>query len=84
MNADDDNEKKQRAESRRSFLEKCGKYALVTPPAITAVLGLASRPAFGSSFGGRPPNRPGRGPKKPHRGPKRPRRSSWRRRIKRG
>lgn len=47
-------------EERRTFLERCGKFAVVTPPAITLLLSSATTPAFarGSTIG---PTHPGGG-----------------------
>jgi hypothetical protein len=42
-------------EDRREFLRKCGRFAAVTPPAMTMLLSVASKPTearasvFGSS-----------------------------------
>jgi hypothetical protein len=33
------------AEARRDFLKRCGKYAIVTPPAVSLMLSAASKPA---------------------------------------
>jgi hypothetical protein len=68
-------------QARRAFLRKAGKFAAVTPPAITLLLGTSlGSEALAASSGSRPGKRPGifpgRGPKKPHkpfkpgRGPK--------------
>lgn len=39
------------AEARRDFLKRCGKYAVVTPPAVTLMLSAASRPAKAGIYG---------------------------------
>jgi hypothetical protein len=68
-------------EARRAFLTRAGRFAAVTPPAITLLLGTslgseALAASSGSSPGKRPGIFPGRGPKKPYkpnkpgRGPK--------------
>lgn len=59
-------------EARRAFLRRAGKFAAVTPPAITLLLGTslgseALAASSGSSPGKRPGIFPGRGPKKPKR-----------------
>ena len=40
-------------EDRREFLRKCGRFAAVTPPAMTMLLSVASKPteALASTFG---------------------------------
>ena len=40
-------------EARRAFLRKCGRFAAVTPPAMTMLLSVASVPteARASTFG---------------------------------
>jgi hypothetical protein len=58
-------------QARRAFLKKAGKFAAVTPPAITLLLGTSlGSEALAASSGSRPGKRPGifpgRGPKKPH------------------
>ena len=52
--------------ARRAFLGKAGRFAAVTPPAITLLLGtsLGSRAIAGSNGS----HCPGKGPK-PHKGP---------------
>jgi hypothetical protein len=32
------------SEDRRRFLEKCGRFAIVTPPAMTMLLSVAAKP----------------------------------------
>lgn len=65
--------------ARRQFLGKAGRFAVVTPPAITLLLGtsLGSQAIAGSS-GSHPHQWPGKGPKghkgpRGHKGPKGPR-----------
>jgi hypothetical protein len=79
-------------QARRAFLKKAGKFAAVTPPAITLLLGTSlGSEAIAASSGSRPGKRPGifpgRGPKKldkpfkPGRGPKeldKPFKHGWR------
>jgi hypothetical protein len=50
------------AEGRRKFLSKCGRFAVVTPPAMTMLLSVALKPTeahastvLGGGWGGRPP-----------------------------
>lgn len=45
-------EKNNATESRRAFLEKCGKFAVVTPPAVTLMLSATASKAqvVGSGF----------------------------------
>ena len=40
-------------DDRREFLRKCGRFAAVTPPAMTMLLSVASKPteAHASTFG---------------------------------
>ncbi|MEX0923955.1 MAG: hypothetical protein WDZ84_14400 [Rhodovibrionaceae bacterium] len=47
-----ESENKQPVEDRRAFLEKCGKFAVVTPPAVTLMLSATSAraQAVGSGF----------------------------------
>ena len=56
--------------ARRAFLAKCGKLAVITPPAVTLMLSAASRnyAVAGSGFGD--PGRP-RHSGKDHDGPRR-------------
>jgi hypothetical protein len=58
-------------EARRRFLERCGRFAVITPPAITLLLTAATVPrqAMASGFpgvghgvGGNPPGTPGTHP----------------------
>ena len=45
------------ADDRRDFLKKCGKFALVTPPAVTFLLSTSlSSKAIAGSGGDRPGN----------------------------
>jgi len=53
----------QQGAARREFLERYGKLAAVTPPAIAAILSLESTPAEAAGSAIRPPRK---GPK-PHR-----------------
>lgn len=48
-----ESEKNNAIESRRAFLEKCGKFAVVTPPAVTLMLSATASKAqvVGSGFG---------------------------------
>ena len=48
------------AEARREFLKKCGRFAVVTPPAMTLLLSVSSMPreAHASTIGHRPPGWP--------------------------
>lgn len=48
-----ESEKTKATESRRAFLEKCGKFAVVTPPAVTLMLSATASKAqvVGSGFG---------------------------------
>ena len=48
-------------DGRRRFLEKCGRFAIVTPPAMTMLLSVAAKPKeahastiLGGGWGGRP------------------------------
>jgi len=43
-------------EARREFLKKCGRFAVVTPPAMTLLLSVSSLPreAYASTIGHRP------------------------------
>jgi hypothetical protein len=59
-------------EERREFLKRCGRFAVVTPPAITMMLSVAAKPAHARSsgfpgvgwgVGGTPPGTPGQHPK---------------------
>lgn len=53
---------------RRDFLDRAGRFAVVTPPAITMLLSTTlSSGAIAGSGGGR--TRPGRGGPPPGRGP---------------
>ena len=47
-------------EARREFLKKCGRFAVVTPPAMTLLLSVSSMPreAYASTIGHRPPGWP--------------------------
>jgi hypothetical protein len=50
------------AQARRDFLKKCGKFAAVTPPAMTLLLSVSSVPkeAHASTIGhGTPGHHPG-------------------------
>ena len=40
------------AEARRAFIKKCGKFAVVTPPAIVLLLTATGTPAFASHDAG--------------------------------
>ena len=55
------------SEARRAFLIRCGRFAVITPPAIATLLTVSSVPqaAFASTIG----HRPGGGPRPPHRPP---------------
>jgi hypothetical protein len=44
--------KDDRLESRRRFLAKCGKFAIVTPPAITLMLAASSQNFAVAASGG--------------------------------
>jgi len=46
-----DSQDSAQAEARREFLMKCGKLAVITPPAVTLLLTAASRQAAASGFG---------------------------------
>jgi hypothetical protein len=53
------------SEARRRFLEKCGRFAVVTPPAMTMLLSVAAKPkeahastVLGGGWGGGPPKPP--------------------------
>jgi hypothetical protein len=62
-------------EARRAFLTKAGKFAAVTPPAITLLLGTSlGSEALAASSGSRPGRRPGMFPGRGHEKPRRPRR----------
>jgi hypothetical protein len=37
-------------EARRDFLKRCGKYAVVTPPAVTLMLSAASKPTRAGGY----------------------------------
>ena len=58
----------------RAFLGKAGRFAAVTPPAITLLLGtsLGSKAIAGSNGSYHPGKgpKPGKGPSRPYRGPK--------------
>ena len=47
-------------EARREFLKKCGRFAVVTPPAMTLLLSVSSVPreAHASTIGHLPPGVP--------------------------
>ena len=47
-------------EARREFLKKCGRFAVVTPPAMTLLLSVSSLPreAYASTIGHRTPSWP--------------------------
>jgi hypothetical protein len=52
-------------EARRKFLARCGRFAVVTPPAITMLLSVALKPTeahastvLGGGWGGKPPKPP--------------------------
>jgi hypothetical protein len=51
-------------QARREFLAQCGRFAAVTPPAMTALLTVAAKPqeAYASTVLG---HGPGKKPKKP-------------------
>lgn len=62
-------------EARRRFLAKCGRFAVVTPPAMTMLLSVAAKPkeahassVLGGGWGPKPPKPPK--PPAPPRGPK--------------
>lgn len=58
--------------ARRQFLGKAGRFAVVTPPAITLLLGTSlGSQAIAGSTGSHPHQWPGKGPKVPP-GPKGP------------
>lgn len=38
-------------QERREFLKRCGRFALVTPPAITMMLAASSKPAHAKPSG---------------------------------
>jgi hypothetical protein len=63
-------------DARRQFLAKCGRFAVVTPPAMTMLLSVAAKPqeAHASSIlgGGWKPGKPGKKPPKPSKPPKPP------------
>jgi hypothetical protein len=48
-------------DDRREFLRKCGRFAAVTPPAMTMLLAVASNPAaaHASTIGGGNQNQDG-------------------------
>jgi hypothetical protein len=58
-------------EERRRFLEQCGRFALVTPPAMTMLLSVAAKPkeahastVLGGGWNPKPP-KPPKPPKRP-------------------
>ena len=55
------------SEARREFLKRCGKFAAVTPPAMTLLLSVSSIPkeAHASTIGHHPPDGPPRLPRPP-------------------
>lgn len=50
------------SERRRHFLETCGRFALATPPAVTAILAGGIGPAWASGKRPRKPRKNDRGP----------------------
>jgi hypothetical protein len=54
-------------EARREFLKKCGRFAAVTPPAMTLLLSVSSLPqeAQASTIGHGPPGGPPKLPRPP-------------------
>jgi hypothetical protein len=54
-------------QARREFLARCGRFAAVTPPAMTALLTVATKPreAYASTVLGHGPGR--KKPRKPKR-----------------
>lgn len=58
------------AEARRSFLKNAGKFAAVTPPAITLLLGTSLSSKAIAKSGGGSHNGPWEGPKPHHPKPK--------------
>ena len=49
---------------RREFLRRCGRFAIVTPPAMTTLLTVSSIPreAHASTIGRRSPGKSGKSP----------------------
>lgn len=62
----EDRETAEEREARRQFLARCGRFAAVTPPAMTMLLTVATTPmeAYASTILGNGPGKPKK-PKKP-------------------
>lgn len=54
----DDNSQATVNDDRRAFLAKCGKYAAITPPAVTFLLSTSMSSKAIAASGGRPNNGP--------------------------
>jgi hypothetical protein len=65
----DSSESSPEGDARRQFLAKCGRFAIVTPPAMTMLLSVAAKPqeAHASTIlgGGWKPGKPGKKPSEP-------------------
>jgi hypothetical protein len=68
----DDHVSENTAEARRRFLAQCGRFAIVTPPAMTMLLSVASKPRaahastiLGGGWTTPPTTRPPRPPRRP-------------------